>query len=127
MKHHFPKYFFLLVKPKINISTKQMYKKISKNILNVNKRKIIKKNFITKDDYVNDFESIAIKENDEINNLLKFLSNSEGCIFARMTGSGSCCFGAFEKIKFANKSQIKLRDNFPKLWSFVGENNTIKN
>ena len=125
--HYFPKYFFLLVKPKINISTKQMYKKISKNILNVNKSKIIKKNFITKDDYVNDFESIAIKENDEINNLLKFLSNSEGCIFARMTGSGSCCFGAFEKIKFANKSQIKLRDNFPKLWSFVGENNTIKN
>ena len=34
---------------------------------------------------------------------------------------------AFEKIKFANKSQIKLRDDFPKLWSFVGENNTIKN
>ena len=127
INHHFPKYFFLLVKPKINISTKQMYKKISKNILNVNKRKIIKKNFITKDDYVNDFESIAIKENDEINNLLKFLSNSEGCIFARMTGSGSCCFGAFEKIQFANKSQIKLRDDFPKLWSFVGENNTIKN
>ena len=125
--HNFPKYFFLLVKPEINISTKHMYKKIRKNIQYVNKINMIYKNSVTEDDYGNDFESIAIEENNEINNLLKFLSNSEGCIFARMTGSGSCCFGVFEKIKFANKSQIKLRDDFPKLWSFVGENNTIKN
>ena len=41
-----------------------------------------------------------------------------------MTGSGSCCFAAFKKIKYANKSQIKLKEVFPKLWSFVGENNT---
>ena len=125
--HYFPKYFFLLVKTKINISTKQMYKKISKNILNVNSNNIIKENFITEDDFGNDFESIAIKENNEIDNLLKFLSNRKGCIFARITGSGSCCFAAFNKIKYANESQIKLKYNFPKLWSFVGENNTIRN
>ena len=125
--YHFPKYFFLVVKPTVNISTEQMYKKISKKITNVNNNNIIKENFIIDNDFGNDFESIAIKENNEIDNLLKFLSNRKGCIFARITGSGSCCFAAFNKIKYANESQIKLKYNFPKLWSFVGENNTIRN
>jgi len=121
----FPKYFFLLVKPEINFSTKQMYNKIGKKIPKANTNNRIKENYITEDDYGNDFEKIVIKENNEIDNLLRFLSNSEGCIFARMTGSGSCCFAAFERIKYANKSQKKLKEDFPKLWSFVGENNTI--
>ena len=65
---------------------------------------------------------IAIKENDEMNQLIKYLSNTNKCIFARMTGSGSCCYAAYEKQDFAIKAQKKIKENFPQYWSFAGKN-----
>ena len=118
-QREFPRYFFLLVKPDINFSTKKMYDKISMN-LQYN-------NIVNNDDYGNDFENIAIKENEQIGQILKYLSNSKNCIFSQMTGSGSCCFAAYKKKEYANNAQINFKENFPKLWSFVGENNTINN
>ena len=101
-----------------------MYDKISTNLQDDN---ISDHNNNIVNEYRNDFENIAIKKNEEINQILKYLSSSEKCIFSQMTGSGSCCFAAYEKQEYANKAQINLKKNFPKLWSFVGENNTIKN
>ena len=123
-KHEFPKYFFLLVKPKAGFSTKKMYNKISRNLQDDN---IANHNNNIVNAHGNDFESIAIHENEEINQILKYLYDSEKCIFSRMTGSGSCCFAAYEKPEYANKAQMNLKESFPKLWSFVGENNTINN
>ena len=40
-----------------------------------------------------------------------------------MTGSGSCCFAVFKEREFASKAQLNFKKSFPKLWSFVGENN----
>ena len=125
-QHEFPKYFFLLVKPETGLSTNKMYDKISRNlqdddIPNHNN------NILNDDDQGNDFEDIAIRENEEINQILKYLSDSEKCIIAQMTGSGSCCFAAYEKQEYANKAQMNFNKNFPKLWSFVGENNIINN
>ena len=125
-KHEFPKYFFLLVKPETGFSAKKMYDKISVN-LKYNNISNHSNNISNDDDYGNDFENIAIRENEEINQILKYLSSSEKCIFSQMTGSGSCCFAAYEKQEYANKVQTSLKENFPKLWSFVGENNTINN
>ena len=125
-KHEFPKYFFLLVKPETGFSTKEMYDKISVNLQDDNIANH-RNNILNDDDQGNDFENIAIKENEEINQILKYLSSSEKCIFSQMTGSGSCCFAAYEKQEYANKAQMNLKENFPKLWSFVGENNTINN
>ena len=125
-KYEFPKYFFLLVKPETGFSTKKMYDKISVNLQD-NNISNHSKNILNDDDYGNDFENIAIKENEEINQILKYLSSSEKCIFSQMTGSGSCCFAAYEKQDYANKAQMNLIENFPKLWSFVGENNIINN
>ena len=123
-QHEYPKYFFLLVKPEINFSTKKMYDKISMNFQyeNITYSNNIKFNNI---DRGNDFENIVINENEEINQIIKYLSNSEKCIFSQMTGSGSCCFAAYEKKEYAYKAQINFKEKFPKLWSFVGENNTI--
>ena len=125
-EHKFPKYYFLLVKPEFNFSTKKMYDKIN---LNIQYNNIVdhNKNIVKDGDYGNDFVNIAINENEEINQILKFLSNSEKCIFSQMTGSGSCCFAAYEKKKYANKAQINFKANFPKLWCFLGENNIISN
>ena len=125
-KYEIPKYFFLLVKPGINFSTKKMYNKISRNLQDDN---IANHNndIVNNNDHGNDFENIAIRENKEINQILKYLSSSEKCIFSQMTGSGSCCFAAYEKQEYANKARISFKEYFPKLWSFVGENNTINN
>ena len=118
-KQTFPKYFFLLVKPTINLSTKKMYEKIN--------MKPNKKIFKEENDWGNDFENIAIEEYREIKDVLKFIQNIENCIFARMTGSGSCCFGVFAKAIEANKARKNFKKKYPKLWSFVGENNTNNN
>jgi len=123
-KYEFPKYFFLLVKPETGFSTKKMYDKISRNLQVDN---IANHNNNIVNDYGNDFENIAIQENEEINQILKYLSSSEKCIFSQMTGSGSCCFAAYEKKEYANKAQMNFKEYFPKLWSFVGENNTVNN
>ena len=123
-RHEFPKYFFLLVKPKINFSTKKMYDKISMNH-QYNNIASHNENIDINENCGNDFENIAINEYEEINQILKYLSNSKKCIFSQMTGSGSCCFAAYEEKEFANKAQMNFKENFPQLWSFVGENNTI--
>ena len=118
--------FFLLVKPETGFSTKKMYDKISVNLQDDNIANH-RNNILNDDDQGNDFENIAIKENEEINQILKYLSSSEKCIFSQMTGSGSCCFAAYEKPDYAKKAQMNLNENFPELWSFVGENNIINN
>ena len=123
-RHEFPKYFFLLVKPKINFPTKKMYDKISM-IHQYNNIASHNENIDINENYGNDFENIAINEYEEINQILKYLSNSKKCIFSQMTGSGSCCFAAYEEKEFANKAQMNFKESFPQLWSFVGENNTI--
>ena len=126
LKYEIPKYFFLVVKPETGFSTKKMYDKISVN-LQYNNISDNNNNILNDDHHGNDFENIAIKENEEINQILKYLSSSEKCIFSQMTGSGSCCFAAYEKQEYANKAQMHFNENFPELWSFVGENNTINN
>ena len=95
----FPKYYFVLVKPDVHLSTFDMYAKI-KNYFIFNQQYNNQINNLTslhKNDAGNDFEKIAKTENKEIENLLDFLSKTKDCIFARMTGSGSCCYAVFNK------------------------------
>ena len=111
----FPKYYFLLVKPNINLSTQNMYKKLSENIkFNFNKKK---------QDDVNDFEKIAIFENQEIKKILEYLKGSSNAIFSRMTGSGSCCYAVYKNLEYAVNAKEKFNIDFPDLWTFVCENN----
>ena len=42
-----------------------------------------------------------------------------------MTGSGSGCFATYNNEDYAIGAQSSLKEEFPKLWSFVGENNTV--
>ena len=41
-----------------------------------------------------------------------------------MTGTGSCCFAAFDKKKDAEDTQKIFFKKFPLLWTFITENNT---
>ncbi len=125
IKQTYPKYFFLLVKPRVNFSTQDLFNKVKfKSKLpkvNLNYREI------TKTDSGNDFEEIAIQENQEIEHILNFLHDIKENILVRMTGSGSCCYAVFDKKEYAIKGQQIFNKKFPNLWSFVAENNAINN
>ena len=119
----FPQYFFLLIKPHINNSTKDMYEKLNFTKGSYDLGNDLEEYMINEDDNGNDFESIIKKTNPEFKNLLEFLETLEENIFVRMTGSGSCCYAAFENEEYANKAQLLFNNNYPELWSAVVCNN----
>jgi len=123
----FPKYYFLLVKPKSNNSTEDMYKKLKYEIGSYNKNSFTEEIQINDEDTGNDFEKIVFKENTEIKEIIEFLDKLEHALFSRMTGSGSCCYSVFEKKEHALKANEFFKSNFSDLWSYVCENNTINN
>ena len=121
----FPKYFFLLIKPNFNNSTKKLYDRLNLKI------RFKKENFfcdeieINQDDTGNDFEKIALKDNLDFQSIFDFLENLDHAIFVRMTGTGSCCYAAFEKKEYANRANEIFKLNYPNLWTFVCENNNV--
>ena len=40
---------------------------------------------------------------------MQFLKNQKNCVFSRMTGSGSACFGVFLTKKNAHEALLKVR------------------
>ena len=125
IKQSFPKYYFLIIKPKHNCSTKEMYNQINIDKLNFDIN--FDTDEINEADSGNDFEIILENKFKEINNLLKFMRSLPNVIFARLTGTGSCIFAAFESKKHADDSQIIFQEKFPLLWSKVVENNFKQN
>ena len=123
----FPKYFFLLVKPKFNNSTKDMYKKLRFTDTIVDQNLISEKIEINENDTGNDFHKIILNESVEFRKIIDYLENVEYSIFVRMTGSGSCCYAVFEKKEYALKALTLFKSKFSDLWSIVCENNTINN
>ena len=114
------KLFFILVKPNIRCSTKEIYSKVrkyskkqllSQNKIN-NKNKFI--NVISQEN--NDLQSIVEKKYPIIKKLLIAIRDEKGCCFSRMTGSGSVCYGLFKDQITAKKALNKLKIKFPSFW-----------
>ena len=42
-----------------------------------------------------------------------------------MTGTGSCCYAAFDKKRDAENAQKIFVKKYPMLWTLITENNTI--
>ncbi len=121
IKKSFPKYYFLIIKPKHNCSTEEMYNQINIDKLNFDMN--FDTDEINETDSGNDFEIILENKFKEINNLLKFMRSLPNVIFSRLTGTGSCIFSAFESKKQADDSLLIFKERFPLLWSSVAENN----
>ena len=126
-KINFPKYFFILIKPKINFSTSYMYKQFHRLSLYDKEYNQYNKNskIINEYDVGNDFEKIVNIEQKEISNLLDFLASMDNSIFSRMTGSGSCCYVVFDNKLSAERAIKIIKAKFFDLWTFLGENNSI--
>ena len=124
----FPKYYFILVFPRIRLSTPTMYSKI-KEYLKFDKDHITKIAYLKtlhKNDNFNDFEKIVRNENQHILNLLDFLSSLENSIFSRMSGSGSCCYVVFENKESAKKALNLVSTKYSDYWICLAENNSNK-
>jgi len=124
----FSKYFFLLVKPSVHLSTSMMYQKVKKYLKFEKKHtKELYSTLIKEDDKGNDFEKIIKKEYKEISELLIYLSHLDGVIFSRMTGSGSCCYAAFEKKEIAKKALEITSKKYNNYWIYLAKNRIINN
>ena len=123
IKQLFPKYYFLLIKPIQNCSTKEMYHEVNINELKFDLN--FDTDEISEFDMGNDFEVIAERKYPEISTFLKFMRGFSDVIFSRLTGSGSCIYSAFEKKDSAEKALKHFKERFPDHWSVVVENNFI--
>ena len=69
----------------------------------------------------NDLEKAAIKNFPIIDDLINSLNLTSGCLVARMSGSGSTCFGLYEKKDEAEKAKKHLLNKFPNAWIKVAK------
>jgi len=115
----------LIVYPNIVCSTKKVYKKCridedKKYQFYYNKKS--KRKLI---DYLknekNDLEKIVVKIYPKIGQIINFIKFQKGCLFSRITGSGSACIGIFSNRRnvISAKKLIKLK--YPNYWCVVSK------
>ena len=63
--------------------------------------------------------NIVEKKYPIIKKIMRFLKNQKNCVFSRMTGSGSACFGVFLTKKNAHEALLKVRKKFPVFFSVI--------
>ena len=111
----------LIIYPNIICSTKKMYKK--NKIFSYKKNKIkfkIKKNeklinYLINEN--NDLQEVVIKYYPKIKKIINYIKSQNGCSSARITGSGSACFGIFSSKKNAINAHKMIKTKYPKYWS----------
>jgi len=108
---------FILVYPNVNCSTREVYSKVKKFSLplknDLSKIRSKKKYLQYLQGEVNDLQSIVEKKYPKIKKILNLLKIQKNCLFSRMTGSGSVCFGAFPDKNSAKLSLKAIKKKFP--------------
>lgn len=89
-------YYIVLVKPNLNISTKEAYQNVHISKSNFNLRELSEKDIHNWKDYLrNDFED-SLFEKYPILKETKAMLYDNGAIYSQMSGSGATVFGIFE-------------------------------
>ena len=118
-------FYFILVYPDINCSTKQIYSKVKKFnfLLKKDLSKIQSKNEYLQflKDETNDLQGIVEKKYPNIKKILDLIKIQKKCLFSRITGSGSVCFGAFPNQKSATLSLRVIKKKLPNCWCVVAK------
>ena len=120
---HFPKYYFLIIRPSFKCSTKKMYDSFQPSDFDYNTDFDLEE--INDQDSGNDFEKILKKNEPEFLSIINFLEDFDDVIFSRLTGSGSCIYSVFEKKEHAVNAQKKFQQSFSNLWTHLSENNLV--
>ena len=124
--HYRKKYnlFFLLIYPNLKCSTKEIYSQVDKFSP---KSKINFLKLRSKGEFIdlmknekNDLQSPVIKKFPVIQKIVNLIASQKGCHFARMTGSGSVCFGVFSNSELAKAAQGRVSKKYGAYWCKVG-------
>jgi 4-diphosphocytidyl-2-C-methyl-D-erythritol kinase len=114
------KFYFLLFYPNIKSSTKEVYSKVKKfNLpLAIDPSKISSNDKYNKFlmNEANDLQMIVEKKHKKIQIILNLIETQKNCLFSRMTGSGSVCFGVFNNRQSASLAIRALKKKFPNYW-----------
>ena len=118
-------FFFVLIKPPIKCSTREIYSKIKKHSRkSVFNKRVVKKRASFLNLLINsknDLQSVVEKKYPRLKTILNNISLQEGCYFSRMTGSGSVCYGLFINQNSAKKARINLKKIYPKFWVSIAK------
>ena len=113
-------FYFLLFYPNIKSSTKEVYSKVKKfNLpLAIDPSKISSNDKYNKFlmNEANDLQMIVEKKHKKIQIILNLIKTQKNCLFSRMTGSGSVCFGVFNNRQSARLAVKALKKKFPNYW-----------
>ena len=119
------KLFFLLSRPNIFCATQEIYSKVNRYS---KKKKFNYQKLNTKENFINhilaqknELQSIVEKKHPIIKTLLIDISAKKGCTFARMSGSGSVCYGLFNNESNAKKALNKIKTKYPKFWFSIAK------
>lgn len=114
------KLFFVLIKPNIKCSTKDIYSRVRSFS---KKETLIKNKINTKNKFINllsksknDLQSVVEKKYPSIKKLLLDIKRQKGCCFSRISGSGSVCYGLYKDEIVAKKALNKLKIKYPNFW-----------
>lgn len=104
----------LLINPKINLATKDVFAKFSNNFSNkISNEELQKKDiFDLIENFPNDLTKPAISIVPEIQEILQELENKQARI-AKMSGSGASCFAIFSDDNHLNDAQKNLTKKLP--------------
>ncbi|MDA8687936.1 hypothetical protein N9L69_00120 [Candidatus Pelagibacter bacterium] len=119
------KLIFLLSRPNINCSTRDIYSKVKKF---TKKTKFSSHKINTKKKFINqiligknELQSIVEKKYPLIKNLLTDIRVEKGCSFSRMSGSGSVCYGLFNNERNAKKALNKIKTKYNNFWFSIAK------
>jgi 4-diphosphocytidyl-2-C-methyl-D-erythritol kinase len=115
----------LIVYPNIICSTKKIYNKNRINSSAKYQSYFNKKNSRKLIDYLknekNDLEKIVIKIYPKIGKIINYIKIQKGCLFSRITGSGSACIGIFSNRHDTIFAQKLIKSKYPKYWCAVSK------
>lgn len=111
----------ILVNPRITLSTSKVFNALLRKDNKPMETKIPSfKNIKSLADFIsknrNDLQNTSTKLEPEILKVLISIKKTEGCLIARMSGSGATCFGLFETLREANDASSQLKKDFPNWW-----------
>jgi len=110
-----PALAMVLVNPNVGVSTPAIFKSLaSKNNPPLTEPTATFTQWIN--DCRNDLQPPAIVHCQQVEECLNALSNCNGTLTARMSGSGATCFGLFENDEDAKKAADTLRSENPNWW-----------
>ena len=116
-------FYFVLVYPNIKCSTKNIYSKLRvyKAPLKLDPMKIkSKKEYISLiKNEINCLQNIVEKKHKKINFVLRLIESQTNCVFSRITGSGSACYGLFRDKKKAINALKFIRKKLPNFWCVI--------